>query len=125
MTRALLLLILLIPLAAQAAKVPVTVQSPTLNTDGSPLTDLASIRIEWGSCVGNAFGTPQASIAIPATPGAILAAAVYPTGLSIVCIRAYAVTRAGIESDPSNPVTKQLSPVLGRPTTLGQPVTLP
>jgi hypothetical protein len=42
---------------AQAATFTVTWRNPTTNTDGSALTDLSSIELEWGTCAGSAFGT--------------------------------------------------------------------
>lgn len=111
---------------AQAAKVPVSGLNPTQNTDGSSLTDLAQIRIEWGSCVGNTFGTVQAGVVITATvPGAKFSTFIYPTGLTKVCVRAYAINTAGVSSDASNTAFKDLLPTTGKPVTLGQPVVLP
>lgn len=117
-----LFLALLLAGLAQAAKITVTWANPTLNTDGSALTDLAHVRVEWGSCAGDAFDTVQASIqvAAPATTTPI-----YPTGLSTVCVRAFAVNSAGIESDSSNVASKEVLNTLGRPVTLGQPIVLP
>lgn len=107
---------------AHAAKILVSWTPPTQNTDGTPLTDLAGYRIEWGSCDGPNFGATQASILVN-NPGAT-SAAVYPTGLPTVCIRAYARNSAGAESGPSNVAVKTLS-TLGKPIPLGQPITLP
>lgn len=110
----------------QAAKVEVSWLNPTQNTDGSQLTDLAQIRLEWGSCSGSAFGAVQAGLTVSTTqPGAALKAFVYPTGLAKVCIRAYAINTAGISSEPSGTVSKTLLPTTGKPVTLGQPVVLP
>lgn len=111
---------------AQAAKVPVSGLNPTENTDGTPLTDLAQIRIEWGSCVGNNFGTVQAGLVITATvAGAPFSAFIYPTGLTKVCVRAYAINTSGASSVASNTAFKDLLPATGKPVTLGQPVVLP
>jgi hypothetical protein len=104
-----------------AAKVMTAWVNPTQNTDGTPLTNLAAIRVEWGSCTGADFGTAQASIlvAAPAT-----SAPIYPTGLAIVCIRMYARNTAGLESAPSGVVQKTIT-TLGKPVTLDQPIIIP
>lgn len=107
---------------AYAAKVPVSWSSPTQNTDGSPLTDLSSYRIEWGTCNGDFFGVPQASITVPAS---LTRGAAYPTGLNPVCIRVYAINTAGVSSAPSNAAKATLPGTIQKPITLGQPVTLP
>lgn len=107
---------------AYAAKIPVRWTPPILNTDGSALTDLASYRIEWGSCQGTQFSITQANLIV--TNPEATSSAIYPTGLSRVCVRMYARNAAGRESDPSNVVIAVVTN-LGKPVTLGQPVTLP
>ncbi len=114
--------LLLIAAPAFAAKIHVTWVNPTRNTDGTPLTDLAAIKIEWGSCNGVNFGTLQSSISVAPGPQA---SAVYPSGLSTVCVRAYAINSKGVSSAPTGVVSKKLFDALGRPVTLGQPITLP
>lgn len=110
---------------AQAAKVPVSVTTPTENEDGTALTDLASIEIEWGTCNGAAFGVRQAAVLITYPQvGARLSSFVYPTGLTKVCVRAFAYNSAGAKSDSSNIASKDLLPKPGKPVTLGQPVIL-
>lgn len=110
---------------AYAAKIPVWSTTPLVNDDGSALTDLQAIRFEWGTCNGTFFGVPQASITIPvSTLGTRVDANVYPTGLTQVCIRAYAINAGGHSSAPSNSVAVTLS-TLGKPITLGQPISLP
>ncbi len=82
----------------------------TANTDGSAIPasgpgSLASTRVEWGSCVGSDFGTVvgQQTVATPATTYTI-------TGLAagVWCFRAYSRTVAGLESAPTNVVTKTI-----------------
>lgn len=110
---------------ARAAKVPVELVTPTQNTDGTPLTDLAKVTIEWGSCSGAAFGTKQAAIDIVTTKtGVQLNSFIYPTGLARVCARAYAINSKGVSSDASNVASKDLLPSTGKPVTLGAPVIL-
>ena len=82
----------------------------TQNTDGSAIpasgpTSLAATRVEWGTCSGSAFGTVagQQTVATPATTYTI-------TGLAagVWCFRAYSRTVAGLESAPTNVVTKTI-----------------
>jgi hypothetical protein len=116
---------LLLAGTAQAAKVAVQATNPTQNTDNSPLTDLVFIEFEWGSCNGTAFGVKQASIRFAATtPGAVTQGFVYPTNLTRVCIRAYAINAQSTYSDPSNIAVKDVLGTLSKPVTLGQPVIL-
>lgn len=112
---------LFLPLMAHAAKLPVSWIPPVTNDDGSTLTDLKFIRVEWGSCVGSAFGVLQASITVP---GSVTQTSIYPTGLTKVCIRAFAINAAGAQSSSSNVASKVLS-TLGKPQVLGQPITFP
>lgn len=116
------LLLLLVCGNVYAAKVEVTWQDPDTNADGSALIDLDYIRVEWGSCNGAEFGVMQASINV--APG-IQRTSVYPTGLSKVCVRAFAVNTSGKASAASNTGSKVLLPSLGKPATLGQPIILP
>jgi len=82
----------------------------TANTDGSAIaasgpTSLAATRVEWGGCSGSNFGTAagQQIVATPATAYTI-------TGLAagVWCFRAYSRTVAGLESAPTNAVTKTI-----------------
>lgn len=123
------LLLALSTLTAQAARVALDVITPTLQIDPktgiqSPLPDLKAIRIEWGTCTSSSF-TRQAAIDYPETRlGVKVRVYAYPTGLSRVCARAYAIGTSAI-SDPGNAVVVTLSSPLGKPVTLGQPVVLP
>lgn len=82
----------------------------TQNTDGTAIpasgpTSLASTRVEWGTCSGSNFGTKAGEqvVAKPATTYTItnLAPGTY-------CFRAYSRTVAGVESAPTNAVTKTI-----------------
>lgn len=119
----------------QAAKVTVEVITPTENepyTDAqgvehpsTPLTNLATIVFEWGTCNGTEFGLRQSAIAVSTTQiGVKIVSAVYPTGLSRVCVRAFAVNSDGGMSRSSNVAFKDLLPSTGKPVTLGQPIIL-
>lgn len=101
------------PIRAHAAKMLVSWTPPTQNTDGSPLTDLTSYRVEWGSCGPNgAFGTLQSSITVGAT---ITSTWIYPTGLNPVCVRAYAINAQKMVSAPSAVAQGSSPPTLGKP----------
>lgn len=123
---ALLAAVLLI-CSAHAAKVHVRWTNPTSNTDGTPVTNLASVTVEWGSCSGaGIFGTPQASITVPTTaPGAQLGAYAFPVGLAPACLHAKATNSLGKSSAWSAVVQWTPTAAPGKPVTLGQPVTLP
>lgn len=107
------------------AKVQVELVTPTQNEDGTTLTDLAQIKVSWGTCNGSAFGTYQASVILPFTQtGVKLTTFIYPTGLTRVCAVAYAINSSGVSSVASNVAWKDLLPATGKPVTLGQPVIL-
>lgn len=123
--RACLVVLFLAPAMAWGAKVRVMWTNPTQNTDGTAITNLASVTVAWGSCAGvGIFGTPQASITVPtASPGAVLSAYAFPVGLSPVCLRACATNSLGHSSAWSAVVT-WTPPTLGQPVALGQPIIL-
>lgn len=119
------LLLLALAGTAHAAKVKVSWTNPSTNTDGSALTNLSYIEIEWGTCNGTAFGIKQASmLVVTSAAGAAMTGFVYPTGLTQVCIRAFAVNAPGAKSAYSNVAVKSLLPKPGKPVTLDQPVIL-
>jgi hypothetical protein len=112
---------------AHAAKVPVSLVTPTQNTDGSALTDLAIVTVEWGTCGATAgtFGTRQAGVTLQETqPGKALSTFVYPSGITKVCVRAFAINKAGGSSVSSSVATKQLLPSTGKPVTLEKPIVI-
>ena len=95
---------------ASAGDAVLTWTLATANTDGSAIpasgpTSLAATRVEWGTCSGSAFGTVvgQQTVATPATTYTV-------TGLAagVWCFRAYSRTVAGLESAPTNVVTKTI-----------------
>lgn len=120
-----LILLALLASPAYAAKVTVSWTNPDKNTNGTPLTDLASIIIEWGTCNGTAFGETKGSALVATNAaGASLSTVVTPTGLDRVCLRALAVNINGVPSAYSNVAVKDLLPQPGKPITLGQPIIL-
>jgi hypothetical protein len=101
------------PRPAQAAKLYVVWVAPTQNTDGSPLTDLAGYRIEWGSCTAAGdFNQYQAGINVPASA---TQAAIYPTNLFPTCVRIYAINSKQVLSDPAYTSTRITPPTLSQP----------
>lgn len=121
MNKWVLLAALLLATPVHAAKILVTWVNPTTYTDDSPMT-LAFIRIEWGSCNGNAFGTLQSSLVVNQLPQQANSAYIYPSGLTRVCVRGFALDVHRVESASSNISIKNLLPSPGKPVTLGQPV---
>lgn len=94
------LIVLILTVPANAAKMFVTWVPPTQNTDGSPLTDLVGYRIEWGSCsASNVFGTYQAGVNVAA---GVTRTAIYPTNLAVVCAHVFAINSKNVLSAASN-----------------------
>lgn len=108
-----MLLILMICVAAlvatfaYAGEIVIEGTPPTQREDGTALTpvEIAGYRIEWGTCSGTQFGTRISDVIATAFPYTI-------TGLAAgdYCIRAYTRTTDGLESQPTNVVTKTLLP---------------
>ena len=95
---------------ARAGDAALTWTLATANTDGTAIpasgpTSLAATRVEWGTCSGSNFGTAsgQQIVATPAVTYTV-------TGLAagVWCFRAYSRTVAGLESAPTNVVTKTI-----------------
>jgi hypothetical protein len=111
----------------QAGKIPVKWTNPIKNTDGTNITNLSHVMVEWGTCNGTNFGEFLGAMIFDTTgPGAQLSRFLITdsntTGLTKICIRAYAYNTEGAPSDPSNIAIKDLLPTPGKPVTLGQPV---
>ena len=89
----------------------VTWTNPTANTDGSALTDLASVRIQWGTVSGGPYSTGSLTVtdtnASPVTTASIPRAG---TGVGTLCYVAIAVSTAGTQSVPSNEACKTIAP---------------
>ncbi len=120
------LLLIVFSAAAHAAKFTVTWKNPSTNTDGTALTNLASIELEWGTCNNTDFGTrlDGALIASIGEEGADKSYVVTVTGQTKVCIRAFALTASGAKSTSSSVAVKTLLPTTGKPVTLDQPIIL-
>ncbi len=111
---------------AHAAKVQVTWTNPSMNTDGSVLTNLASVTVVWGACVGGStMGTIQASAKVLTTvDGAQLSTFAFPVGLNPVCLAAYASNSLGENSALSNVVVWTPPATLGAPNSIAGVVRL-
>lgn len=98
---------------AYGAKMHVRWVAPTQNSDGTPLTNLAGYRIEWGSCnADGSFGTYQAGLNV--TNPAATDAWIYPTGLKLVCARMFSIRADNVLSVASNTASGTPPPILGQ-----------
>lgn len=93
---------------ADAADISGSFTYPTQFEDGTPLSlsQIAAVRVEYGSCAGSAFGTKAGEVSVtpPTTAFTI-------TGLApgTYCLRAYTRTVAaagGLDSAPTGVVSK-------------------
>lgn len=89
----------------------------TQNTDGTTIPasgagSLTGTRVEWGSCSGSNFGT-KAGEQVVAKPAVTYTV----TGLApgTHCFRAYSRNTYGVESDPTNVVSKVIAPPTPQP----------
>lgn len=103
--------------ATWAVPATVSYQLPTTNIDGSPVSALSGVRVEWGGC------TPfvKAGDKLVAAPGTSTQIDV-PYG---TCVRAIAVTTTGLESAPSAVVRLQAPPSAPGGVTVTVVVTIP
>lgn len=110
---------LCVAMVAQADTVTVSWVLPTTNTNGTaiPATgagSLASIRVEYGTCNGAAFGTKAGEVSRPGNSTS--------TTLNLnpgtTCVRAFAVNSYGLESDTSNVASKVIEPPRPNPPQL-------
>ena len=118
---------LFLPPATHAADATVSWTNPTQNTDNSaiPSTGAGSLtgtRVEYGSCVGAAFGTKAGEVTVTA-PGTTATI----TGLSdaaTYCFRAFARNTYGAESAASNVASKVMPTPTPKPPVLSSTVTV-
>jgi len=102
-----LLLCLVVYNVSNAADVRVSWTQPLTNTDSSsiPASGPGSIsqnRVQWGTCVGSAFGTQIGVQTIPAATSYVVTA--LPP--AVYCFRVYAINTYGETSLASNVTTK-------------------
>jgi hypothetical protein len=106
--------LLCVALPAHAAKLHVSWQPVTTNTDGTPITNLSGYRVEWGSCnADGSFGVYQAGINVGAS---VTSTYIYPTGLNPVCAHVYALNADNELSSASNTASAATPPTLSKPT---------
>jgi predicted phage tail protein len=117
---AVLILGALVGYKAHAGTLTATWTNPTTNTDSSAIPvsgagSLTGTRVEYGSCVGTAFGTKagEVSVTAPATTATTpdLAPGTY-------CLRAFSKNTYGSESAPSGVASKTISAPTPSPPTL-------
>ncbi len=108
---------------ARAATVTYSGTNPTLNTDDTPIPatgagSLTQLRIEYGTCVGTAFGTKAGEV-LRTSPAA---GANFTGSLNLqpgtTCIRVLVQNTYGSESQPSNVVSRVVDPPIPKPPTL-------
>lgn len=114
-----ILLALFVVSSSDAATVPLSWTPPTTATDGSPLTGISALtqyRVEYGTCVGTAFGVKAGEFTVTA-PAASASSPNLSAGT--YCFRMYA-RNAGGESLVSNVTTPKTIAVAppGPPTNL-------
>lgn len=92
--------------AAYAGSATATWTNPTQREDGSALapSDIASTRVEWGTCNGSAFGTLAGSQST--TSGAATSLTISGLAAGTYCFRAYTVLGNGLQSVASLVVSK-------------------
>lgn len=99
-------LLLGLPVETQQTVDSLTRTNPTTRTDGSALTNLASIRIQWGTTLGGPYNDGQEVVsATVAQPYEIQRSSTPGTR----CYVAIAVDSNGLESAPSNEACKTIT----------------
>ena len=106
--------------AVFASTATVSWVNSTQNTDGSPIPatgpgSIQSTRIEWGNCVGTAFGTAAGNVVVPASQTSTVISSLGP---AVWCFRGFHVNTYGIDSAPSNVVNKTIVAPTPRPPVL-------
>jgi len=101
-------LLFLLPVSAWAVDLTCTV--PTENTDGSTLTDLADIKVYWGTTQGGPYDLGSDSMGVDCQHTLNLPAGTY-------YFVATAINSAGVESDYSNEATRTVLPPQPQPPT--------
>ena len=90
--------------------------NPNTNTDGTPLTNLASIRAQWGSTPGGPYNLGAATVADTyANPVTTMTLTRTGTGVGTLCYVVIAVAATGTESAPSNESCKTVAPAPSTP----------
>jgi hypothetical protein len=79
--------------------------NPTTRVDGTPLTNLAKVRIEWGTAQGGPY-TGQTEVTAPGTSIVIPRSG---TGVGTFCYVGFAFDATGLQSPQSNETCKTVS----------------
>ena len=119
-----LMALLCVATLARAADANLSWTLATQNTDGSTIPasgagSLTGTRVEWGSCVGTAFGTAAGTVTVP-TPATTHT--VTGLGVATYCFRAFSRNSYGVESNPSGVVSKIVPAPTPNPPVLAVPV---
>lgn len=92
------------PAVSQQTVDTLTWVNPTKRTDGTALTNLTSIRIQWGASATGPLDQGQKVVAAPATSTTVPRDSTPGTR----CYGAVAIDATGLESAPSNTVCKTI-----------------
>jgi hypothetical protein len=106
---AILLVLTVFGMAVAHAETRWTWSPVTEYTDGTPIPaeDAVSYRVEWARCIDGAF--PVSAEGFQLSPaGTSSATSVEDFGPGLWCFRLFAITAAGIQSDPTATVTKRI-----------------
>lgn len=93
-------LMFLYSLRAEAGTASLSWTAPTTKADGSPLTDLASYTVEWGTCSAGTFGSPIGTKSVPANATVISA---LPPGDYAFRVKAVRTVSSSVNAPPSGP----------------------
>lgn len=110
----------LLPLSAGAYELTVSWTNPAQNTDGTPIAAsgdgaLKETRIEYGSCIGSAFGTPIGEEIVAHPNQTVVIGGLAP---GVYCVRAYAVNNSGTSSEPSGVAQGTIAAPVPQPPTI-------
>jgi hypothetical protein len=83
---------------AEAGSAVVNWTNPVTKADGTPLAVISGTRVEWGTCLGSAFGTLLGS---QSTTGVATSTTVLGLPAGTYCFRAFTLSGA-LVSGPSN-----------------------